>query len=803
MPVTFQGGYVGGPTAQPLDLSSIGQGITARNQRLDAPQAARLEQYDLPGLAYMASNGDENAKRFLDRYYGRDQWQQYIPTLEGNTFIPPAGVPWDVNARARLEIDTFGFAPSMGESAPAGKEAGQQKSSEQVNPEQQTNPEVVQTESTPPIIESQTQITTPPVTDNTVVTDTATETPRQQWQRPWKQQEIVESTPPAQQPSRQVLGYDRNKSVNAEAPVEWQPNANVMQAMEGVLDAMAQAVQRGATPEQAYEGMQRSHDPNLLKLRQAVAGVVGPDGKPLSEQAALDWYQRTYRQGMSGVTDPMNQLDLVARMNQQRQAMAAAQARRQQQQTQQSSAPPSEPGYNPNALMQMPLMGNPNTLMPQRPQSGPTQPVPIDPRTGRPISQTPQQPYSARVAQSTEGANYQSVMQLMEPATLTQTVSPVMQAMTEARDAARMRAADIATQTEQQLAQEQIQIIDEATGRGGETTPTLYLGKRAEGIPLHSAAERSTAQHIQKLVTSPADSRSGKAAAAAIRNTVKRSAPELRAVIQERQQNPATMVPQGQFARQVTDAIRADPQGMAMFFNDLTTNYLNAGQTQAQTEYQQALARESTARARSQEMANAATESLGTEFITATQREQLRSLELANKMAELQLGFAPQQMSAQIMESLTAIGVNRINAQAAADMLGFYWAQLAANMQLQEAANNGKLASVLSEDQTKRMELIIDAMRIFADPDNKVNLPNGGEEKFLKELTAGLTGYTWSDTNANLWARIFQGLGKFNWTFVPGFNSTQQGLQVPLPVNTTPTPPTQEETNVGSDYNLQ
>lgn len=803
MPVTFQGGYVGGPATQPLDLSPIGQGIQARNQRLDAPQAARLEQYDLPGLAYMAANGDDNAKRFLDRYYGRDQWQQYVPTLEGNTFIPPAGVPWDVNARARLEIDTFGFAPSMGESAPAGKEAGQQKTGEQVKPEQQTQPEVVQTDTTPPIVESQAQTTTPPVTDNTVVTNTTTETPRQQWQRPWKQQEIVESTPPPQQPPAQTGPYYSNEASRTTGQrTAVDPLANPQfQALVGSLYRKANdMLARGIDPWKAWNetAARGGADPEYAAALQMLGGL-------------------TSNTGQSAYTDPRAAQAALASEMQRFASMLPPQERR--------GVPPVAPPTQANAPnpLDTPTPGA-GRQMPANPESTPLLPFPgatpgLDAVRQRQQSALPQQPYSARVAQSTEGAGYQSAMQPMEPTASTQTpyrdqatgepvaANPLLDTINRVTGEARSNAAAHARSVESQIADEQVQIINEATGRGNQTTPTLYLGKRAEGIPLHSAAERSTAQHIVKLATTEPGSRSNKAAAAAIRNVFKQGAPELRRAIRENVQQNGYLVPQGEFARQVYDAVRADPQGTAVFFNDLATNYLNAGLTQAQTSYQQALAREQNASAAQQEIQTASLERLGPDYADAIQRENLRSLRLANQMTEVQLAFAPQQYSTQIIEALTAAGVSRINAEVAADTIGLARSQLEMQAQIAWLDQQGKLAEVLSGDNLERAKVIVETLK---NGEIVEGTPADVLAAMRNEMYAGLAGVTYDGKDIRYlfgipWLR-FGGQGEV--TDVPGFPSyadmwrTGQDQGNTGGTNTT-TEPTPEETNVGSDYNLQ
>lgn len=789
MPVTFQGGYVGGPTPQQVDLSPITSAVQARNARLDAPQAQRLTEFDVPGLAYLATQGDQNAQRFLDRYYGKGQWQQYVPEFdpERNTFVPPAGVPWNWESRDRFERYVLGtqLTPAEGASAPSGKESGAQKAAGATAPEtnEVTPPPTVATAAAAPTVEVSPQVQ--PVPTDTAETPAPAAQAGSQWQRPWKQQEINETTPPVQEQQAIATAYVGGAGQRPQV-TESATQSAVMQALQGGPQAAVQRGVNNATALQrkvsssaaaAYEqyltyqragqtdAARQAYDAFLTALRggESGASMTNGDGSPMTADQFGQWYETNYLPAKQRM-----QQDLVARMQQQRQAammqQQAAQrqnAAPQQQQQQRGSSP-----YTFDQLMQTPLMGNPATPIPAQPQA-PQSPAPIDPRTGKPIGQIPGTQVGPNIA-SVASPRADVPMPVVEQPSQT---NPLLQVIEETRDAARSRAAGIAADTEANVAAEQVQIISEATGRGGETVPTLYLGKRSEGIALHSAAERSMGEHLKQLAADPS-SRRGKAAAAAVRNVFKQGAPALRQTIRESVQQNGMLVPAGEFARQVADAVRADPQGSAMYFNELATNFLNAGTAQADIEYKQALARETAARTRGQEQQNVVADQLGVEFLTDIQKENLRSLRIANDMAELQLGFAPQQFAANIMESLTAIGVNRVNAQAVADSIGLGWAQLELEGRIREAEADGTLRSQLSEENYKRVDLILKALE---DP----GTPEEAKIAYRNEMAAALGGVTFTAEQRQFLPSIFGLWKNVIVTPVPGFQSYTQPQLTP------------------------
>lgn len=116
MAVTFQGGYVGGPAAQPLDMGPLAQGIANRRTRQDQLGLYAIENYDVPALAFQASQGDQQAMRTLRRY-GVTDWQRYVPSVVYDengrpSFEAPGGVTWDQSKKFEFEMAYFGLEPN-------------------------------------------------------------------------------------------------------------------------------------------------------------------------------------------------------------------------------------------------------------------------------------------------------------------------------------------------------------------------------------------------------------------------------------------------------------------------------------------------------------------------------------------------------------------------------------------------------------------------------------------------------------------------------------------------------------------
>src|SRR6056297_1010592 len=111
-------GYSGGQQSRPIDLSPLSNAISARNQRMDAVQLPQLQAYGPVGLALLASQGDDAAAGFMDRYYGRGKWGQFIPEVTQTedgvpTIVPPEGTVWDQEQRRRTSLDFFGMEQSV------------------------------------------------------------------------------------------------------------------------------------------------------------------------------------------------------------------------------------------------------------------------------------------------------------------------------------------------------------------------------------------------------------------------------------------------------------------------------------------------------------------------------------------------------------------------------------------------------------------------------------------------------------------------------------------------------------------
>ena len=130
MAVVIPGGYTGASRhSRAPDLSNLSNVIAANQERKDQLQLNRIAEYGIPGLAYLAGQGDQQAVRTLRRY-GITDWQRYVPDIsfdkDGNPSTQmPKGVEWDPEQRHRFGIAMFGFKFAEAEAAEAAQVAAE------------------------------------------------------------------------------------------------------------------------------------------------------------------------------------------------------------------------------------------------------------------------------------------------------------------------------------------------------------------------------------------------------------------------------------------------------------------------------------------------------------------------------------------------------------------------------------------------------------------------------------------------------------------------------------------------------
>jgi hypothetical protein len=323
----------------------------------------------------------------------------------------------------------------------------------------------------------------------------------------------------------------------------------------------------------------------------------------------------------------------------------------------------------------------------------------------------------------------------------------------EWRQTGQTRAANMAAEAQATVDENFVQIMND----GVNNRPQLHIGgEDGATIELNNEAQRTAAQHIKGVFTSEPGTQRHKGHTAAIKSIVRPVASEFQRHVRQQVQQSGPLVPAGAFARQVHDAVMADPASAGMYFTELANQLLEGRSTQADIDYKGALSRQARATAAAQEIDTAAQAELSNEERAALYREQLRGLRLANDMAELKLGFAPQELSADIMQSLSATGLNEIQAQAVADAIGLEWARLNLMSYLGELEAIGAAGSA-GATQLDQIKVILDAIGTLADPDSGIELDQQLLLGLVKPVTEGLAGMTFDIVDqATLLQAIFE-----------------------------------------------
>ena len=569
------GNYVGGGRSRAPDLSGVTDAAREWNIRMDVPQQQRLEQYGLPGLAYLATTGDQQARRFLDRYYGRGNWEKYTPSTtydeEGNpTLVPPSGVPWDQNQRARMGVDLFGFDFTQEEipteiekGAPKGPRKDRTKSPREEGPEVVTEEPVPEPEPQP---EPQPQ---PPRRGEPQIDEGVVE-PEPEATEESEGRRIVASM--QGHPPRPGEGYD---PARAEAQ-------RAAQRMEAFLRRYNQ-VPEGEKAQLLDPST--SHGRNWA----AIAQYWGVD--------PIEYYHQVHdRVERDRAELARSAGETIEREIQEAEARRQAEERRRQMQERWE-------GYEM-----------------------PTEPTPTVPETlqGRPQSMAPmpQPNISMEGGQPAQMPGAQLGPRGTPPAQMPEPEFVARTAMGDVRlDAGNMGL--VSTES----GEVPVGIVRDTDPQTGRPVEGLVVGKSA--VEIQGSAQHRTAEHVRDYLATDAGTNRHKGSEAALKQTVRQTRPAIQETVN--QQVKTRMIPHEAFARQVDSFIRSDPEGASVYFTEAAQAFMEARNIEART----ALASEQARRTR---METDALETLGgSEFIAEQTRLQNEALQIANDKARLDL----------------------------------------------------------------------------------------------------------------------------------------------------------------------
>lgn len=727
----------GAPSPGRMDLSGVATGMqnyVARREQLPAMYADR---FGMPGLAYLATTGDEEAQKFFNRR-GID-YQQYAPSAiyddEGNItgFTPPEGVPWNEDQRAVFGTEMLGFEfPDVEEpgETPALDKAEKgviTRERRPIQPEQAERPDMTEVGEEPeePAVE---EVTQRRPTETAELTEGDTTRPRRE-REPRGASRTIDRYPEYLDVFRGGADSLGRRGSFAEEPAEANEavrylireriedlagEQNIDLSKQGQLEAVVQGAIDTANQNPNFPG-EVTLSPGELRTYAGDLFVENfdPDAKPTDRSA--DPRNRTDRMP-EAVNPPSTMGDGPVRMPEGYRTEDPVDIRA-------FGGPESAaPRRSAPRVSRAPQISAPIATLAQGGVATDVQSMPLDdPRTTGPEAA------AAGLSQATGASPQQSTLMLQN----------LWQNVLQSAERGRQQGRDAASgnkQAARDRVEARVELLDMQDVGDGMRADVFRVNDTE--IPIRTREARQTAKHVGALIEKP-DSERARGAKAAITDALRRSAQDIRPLVAARERSGQRMVPVDNFAAAVDAFIRSDPAGASQYFTEQVNNYLSAASTRASTEYNEAMAREAGARARAREVETEAVERLGPEAQERLLQQQIRRNEIELSMMEQQLAINPQMLVADLEQKFSQIGLTDTQAQLTASQIGLDWASLELQAQLSALSAQGEMDEAVGLAVNEQMKLILQTL-----DEQGGQIPQEAQDDMRNILTSTLGGFS-------------------------------------------------------------